>query len=169
MLYRPLLTLSAATAALAIGAAASAQAPAASSGPKPVARTELAREINANYKAVDTNGDGAVTSTEIAAAQARVQKETDALYIKRRGETFAKLDTNKDGQLSAAEFNAGAPVPQRTLPAPATVLGQLDANKDQKVTLAEFGAVPLSNFDKVDTNHDGTASVDEQQKARAPK
>ena len=66
MLYRPLLILSAGIAALGVGAAASAQAPAAAPGPKPVARTELVREINANYKAVDTNGDGAVTAAEIA-------------------------------------------------------------------------------------------------------
>ena len=170
MLYRPLLTLSAAIVALGTGAVAGAQAPAAAAAaaPKPVPRTELVREINANYKAVDTNGDGAVTSAEIAAAQSRVQKEADALFIKRRGEAFAKLDTNKDGQLSAPEFNAGAPVPQRNLPAPAQVLGQLDTNKDQKVTVAEFSAAPLANFDRVDANRDGTASVDEQQKARAP-
>ena len=46
------------------------------------------------------------------------------------------------------------------------MLGQLDANKDKKVTVAEFGAAPLANFDRVDANRDGTASVDEQQKAR---
>ncbi len=166
MLYRPLLILSASVAALGVGTAASAQAPAAGAA-KPVARTDLVREITANYKEVDTNNDGAVTSAEIAAAQSRGYQSAEAQFVKRRAEVFAKLDTNKDGQLSAAEFNAGSPVPQRRRVDPAQVLGQLDANKDQKVTVAEFGATTLATFDRVDLNRDGIASLDEQQKARA--
>lgn len=166
MLYRPLLILSASIAPLGIGAAANAQAPAAATA-KPVARTDLVREITANYKEADTNNDGAITAAEIAAAQTRGYQSAEAQFVKRRGEVFGKLDTNKDGQLSAAEFNAGSPVPQRRQTDPAQLLGQLDANKDQKVTVAEFGATTLANFDRVDLNRDGIVSLDEQQKARA--
>jgi Ca2+-binding EF-hand superfamily protein len=89
-----------------------------------------------------------------------------ALYTKRLNEAFAKLDTNKDGQLSKAEFSAGSPVPQRPLADPAKVVSELDSNKDQKVSLTEFSATTLANFDRVDANHDGMVTPDEAQKAR---
>jgi len=168
-----LLVLTASIAAMSIAPAANAQASVsagkaspAASGPKPIARADIVRELNADYKNVDTNGDGAVVLSEIQAAQARSQKAADTLYGKRRDATFLKLDTNKDGQLSAAEFNAGSPPPQMKRPAPAAILQQLDANKDQKVTQAEFGAIMLGQFDRADANHDGVVTPDEQQKAR---
>ena len=88
------------------------------------------------------------------------------MHAKRLAEAFAKLDTNKDGQLSKAEFNAGSPVPQRPLAEPAKVLSELDSNKDQKVSLAEFSSTTLANFDRVDANHDGMVTPEEAQKAR---
>jgi len=166
--YRPLNILAASAAAFGVAAAANAQAPAATApAPKPIARTAIIAEINANYKAVDTNNDGAVTVAEISAAQTRAQQSGQALFVKRRSEVFTRLDTNKDGQLSAAEFNAGSPVPQPRRADPAQLLGQMDGNKDQKVTATEFGATTLANFDRVDLNRDGSVSVDEQQKAMA--
>jgi EF hand len=176
--HRPLFALAASLTAASLASAANAQAsappspPAAKASPaapgsKPIARADIVRELNANYKNVDTNGDGAIVLSEIQAAQARSNQAADAIYDKRRDEAFKKLDTNKDGQLSVAEFNAGSPPPSIQRPAPAAILQQLDANKDQKVTQAEFGAIMLGNFDKVDANHDGIASVEEMQKARA--
>ena len=88
------------------------------------------------------------------------------MLAKRRSEMFAKLDTNKDGQLNTAEFNAAAPLPQRPKANPAEALRKSDSNKDQKLSAAEFRAPPLANFDKIDLNRDGTVSVDEQNKAR---
>lgn len=144
---------------------AAAAAPAAS-GPRPVTRTAFISGIDASYKRLDSNNDGSVTEAEIQAAQARAEQAVDALMIKRRAEIFAKFDTNKDGQLSAAEFNAGSPMQQRPRPDPAVVLAKLDSNKDKKVSAAEFRAPPLANFEKMDLNNDGTISVDEQKKAR---
>jgi len=173
--YHPLIILGASIAALSIAPAANAQAstPAAktsptASGPKPIARAAIVQELNANYKNVDTNGDGVVTTAEIAAAQTRAQQSMSARYAKRLDQTFSNLDTNKDGQLSPAEFKAGSPMPQRPQPDPVRLLGEMDANKDLKITLAEFGAPTLANFDRIDTNHDGVVTPDEAQKARAP-
>lgn len=178
MSHRSLSILAAGILAVSIAPAANAQASApprapaakaspAPTGPKPIARTDIIRELNANYKNVDTNGDGAIVLPEIQAAQARSNQAAEAIYDKRRDETFKKLDTNKDGQLSVAEFDAGSPSPPIKRPESAAILQQLDANKDQKITPAEFGAIMLGNFDRVDTNHDGIVTPDEAQKARA--
>ena len=69
-------------------------------------------------------------SAEVSAAHDRGRRPPKR-YVKRRSEVFAKLDTNKDGNLSAAEFNAGSPVPQRQLPAAAEVLGQIGREQGQ--------------------------------------
>ena len=143
-----------------------ATAPAGARAPRPVTRTSFIAGLDANYKTLDANKDGAVALAEIQAAQARSEQAVEALMVKRRAEMFAKFDTNKDGQLSAAEFNAGSPIPQRPKSDAAKALAQLDSNKDQKVSVIEFRAPPLANFDKMDLNRDGTVSVDEQNKAR---
>jgi Ca2+-binding EF-hand superfamily protein len=166
--HRPLLIFATSILAVSTAPAAYAQAstPASPSGQKPIARADIARELNTSYKNVDTNGDGAVVLSEIQAAQERSLKAAEVMYGKRRDAAFQKLDTNKDGQLSVAEFNAGSPSPPIAHPAPAAILQQLDANKDQKITQAEFGAIILANFDRADANHDGVVSPEEAAKAR---
>jgi Ca2+-binding EF-hand superfamily protein len=163
--YRSLIVL--AGGATAFGTAAIAQAPAAAPANKPIPRAEVVRQINANFKQVDTNGDGGVTAAEISAAQDRGVKAAEAEFVKRRAEAFRRFDTNKDGQLSTAEFNAGSPLPQAKRADPAQALSQMDANKDKKLNVTEFGAQTLANFDRADTNRDGTVSVEEQKAAIA--
>lgn len=175
MLNRPLSALLAIS-VIGFGSAAalaSTQAPAqgqtkpAPAAPKPIARTAIVSDLNTNFKILDANGDGAVVLPEIQAAQARAQQNINADYAKRRAAAFQGLDTNKDGQLSPAEFNAGSPPPKLNRPAPATIVQQMDANKDQKITPTEFSAVTLANFDLVDTNRDGIVTPAEAQKFRA--
>lgn len=142
-----------------------AAAPAAR-GPRAVTRANFIRDVDANYKRLDANNDGSITQPELQAAQARSDQAVQALLVKRRAEAFARLDTNKDKQLSVAEFNAGSPLLPRKRPNPAQTLAKLDSNKDKKVSAAEFRAAPLANFEKLDLNRDGTISVDEQKRAR---
>ena len=47
------------------------------------------------------------------------------------------------------------------------IIGLIDANKDGKISLQEYEAGPLGDFDKIDTNHDGTVSAAEIQAAKA--
>ena len=89
----------------------------------------------------------------------------EARFAKRAEEGFTKLDTDKNGQLSLAEFKASIPPVQTR--AAATLLQRLDTNKDGKVSPQEFGAPTLAVFDRFDTNKDGTISDAERNARRA--
>lgn len=126
-------------------------------------RATLQRGIDGNFKAIDTNNDGLLDSSELAAAEAKVQQQRLANMRKRIEGEFAKLDTNKNGSLSKAEFMAAAPTAPQTPPNGAALVSQLDKNKDGKVNIEEFRAPILARFDKADTNRDGTISDAERQ------
>ncbi len=134
---------------------------------KPLTKTQISEELNADYADLDADKDGKVTATEI---NSRLVKSAEAKleeYRKARDETFAKLDVNKDGTISRAEFDEKAPLPKIKEPDATPFLAQFDANKDGAVSQDEFRSLTLANFDKLDANKDGTLSVAEQ-KGPAP-
>ncbi len=69
----------------------------------------------------DTNGDGTVSQTEIAAEQTRL---------------FGAVDVDGDGKLSVAEFRRRGRMIMRT--GGATLFDMLDVNGDQQVTAEEL-------------------------------
>jgi Ca2+-binding EF-hand superfamily protein len=109
------------------------------------------------------------SSPELQAAEARIQQQRIVALRGRVEAEFTKLDTNKDGQLSKAEFMAAAPTNASTPPNGAALLTQLDKNKDGKVTLDEYRAPMVARFDQVDTNHDGVISDAERKAATTRK
>jgi Ca2+-binding EF-hand superfamily protein len=136
---------------------------------KPVSRTELSNELNADYADLDADKDGKVTGAEIEARLMRKAEADLAVLKKARDDAFAKLDTNSDGSISKTEFEARAPLPtikDATEKATAN-LNRFDADKDGAISQDEFRTPTLTNFDKLDKNKDGTLSVAEQ-KAPAP-
>jgi len=60
---------------------------------------------------------------------------------------------------------AAAP-PARARETPDQMIAQLDKGKDGKVSFDEYAAGPLAAFDKLDTNHDGIVTPQDQQAAR---
>nr|WP_283938041.1 EF-hand domain-containing protein [Sphingomonas caseinilyticus] len=120
----------------------------------------MSSQIDASFKRLDANSDKSLNTAEIEAAQKRQVAEAQGVINQKLEAEFTKLDGNKDGQLSLAEFKAAAPTPKAA--PPSELLGQLDKNKDGKVTADEFRAGPLANFDRVDTNRDGTISEAEK-------
>ena len=146
---------------MALAAPALGQAPAAR--PASITRAQVVGELNAAFGRVDTNKDGSINLAEANAAQQRVGAEAAAQVARNLEAEFAKFDTDKNGQLSLAEFKAAAPKPKMT--AGADIVKLLDANKDGKISAAEFQAQRLSQFDRLDINHDGTIDPQEQQGA----
>lgn len=133
--------------------------------PQTIARTAVVSDLSTSFKNLDTNKDGNLSQSEVAAAEAKMIQGRVAEIRADMEAQFAKADTNKDGQLSKAEFLAAGPKPPSTAPTGADIIGQLDTNKDGKISLAEFSAERLGDFDSLDTNHDGTLSVAERQAA----
>jgi Ca2+-binding EF-hand superfamily protein len=145
----------------AVATAAPAQNNAAAA-PQPVSRTSYMQRIDNGFVAADADKDGFLERAEIEAAETRVLTARKAALLKQREAAFRRMDTNKDGSLSLAEYNAplaNAAIPKANA---APVLDRLDANKDGKVSLAENRAPAIAQFDRADTNKDGTLSVDEQ-------
>ncbi|NWH07468.1 MAG: hypothetical protein HXY22_02270 [Alphaproteobacteria bacterium] len=91
------------------------------------------------------NGDGAVSWVEVIAM---------------RTQTFARLDRNKDGLISAADRPRGA-FGVRFDQAYASVKSQFDANGDNLVSRAEMVDAPSPVFDLGDTNGDRILSAEE--------
>lgn len=145
-----------------------AGAPAAAAQPAPN-RAAMLRSVDANFKSIDSNGDGTLSAAELTAAEGKVQQQRIAQLRQRFEGDFTKLDTNKDGQLSRTEFMAAAPRTAATPPNGAATLAQLDKNKDGKVSADEYRAPILTRFDSLDTNRDGTLSPAERQAAAAPR
>ena len=169
MTYR-FVSIAALTIAAATPAAAAAQTAAPrAAAPAPAAQTPnratLLRNLDNNFKQIDTNGDGTLAASELAAAEVRstVQRMN---ALRTQVETrFTELDTNKDGQLSKAEFMVVAPSRAPAAGNGLNLLTPLDKNKDNKVTLDEYRSPVLVRFDQMDSNKDGQISPAERQAA----
>lgn len=105
------------------------------------------------FKSLDTDGDGAVTQEELAAAGPAA--------------AFAQADANGDGALEGAELTAfqDAQEAAREARRQQMMLNRLDADKDGKLSLEELQANrrggPDRIFDRLDANDDGTVSAEE--------
>ena len=133
-------------------AKAPAQAPAAPSIP----RATFLANMDSDFAKMDSNHDGKIVKAEIEASlRASAMQE----IMRRNRATFGQLDTDKNGQLSAAEFSqfhADPPPPNAT-----PMLQHFDTNKDATISQVEFRAGTLANFDKLDSDKDGIVSAAE--------
>ena len=159
------LTIAAAPAMAAAQTAAprpGAAAPAAQPTPN---RATLLRNLDNNFKLIDSNGDGTLVAGELAAAELKSQVQRQNALRAQVETRFTQLDTNKDGQLSKAEFMVVAPNRAPTAGNGQNLLTPLDKNRDSKVSLDEYRAPILVRFDQMDSNKDGQLSPAERQAA----
>ena len=122
-------------------------------------RAALISRLDAQFRAIDTDGDGTLSQAELAAAEQTRIKASIARARARLEAEFAKLDTNKDGQLTMAEFMAAAPEPPTIAPDVSAAFARLDANNRGKVTASEFTASAAARFDQMDAKHAGVLNI----------
>ena len=145
---------------LASGAIAQGGPPAGAAAAVPVPRAGFIATMDNEFRKMDADKNNIATRAEI-------ERFLGALAVAeqqaRRRATFVQLDTDKNGQLSLAEFGQlQVTVPRRDA---APILGQADLNKDQQVTIVEYRTAKLANFDRMDADKDGVVSVAEMKAA----
>lgn len=79
---------------------------------------------------------------------------TQADAMARADQRFAKLDVNRDGQLSADELKG---------PRAARMIARVDTDKNGAISQAEFRAAAANRFARADTDRDGTIEPSERQ------
>lgn len=125
-----------------------------------VPRTQYIAQMDVEFGKMDANKNGRVSRAENEAfdrATALANARARAIA------NFVALDTDRNGQLSQAEFLKlviGTP-PANGRP----LLAQLDTNKDGLISLVEHRAGKLIYFDQIDTDKDGTVTVAEMKAA----
>jgi Ca2+-binding EF-hand superfamily protein len=135
------------------GSSAIGQQKAEVAGPKPIARAQFIVSMDGEFRKVDADKNGQLTAAEIE----QFQKAQAVAGAQARNRTqFAELDTDKNGQLSPAEFAKLVAPPTAANAQP--VLARMDGNRDSQVSLTEYRAATLANFDRLDTDKNGTVS-----------
>ena len=131
----------------------------------PITRSEFLANVKGRFDAVDSNHDGYLEESEIAAAQQKEIEQLRSAQQQKLDAEFTRLDSNHDGALSKAEFIAAAPaLKTRT---PREIVQQMDKHNLGKVSFADYSAGPLASFDSLDSNHEGTVTPQEIQAAKA--
>ncbi|MES1150612.1 MAG: EF-hand domain-containing protein [Dongia sp.] len=160
-----------------------------------VDQTEFQASRDKWFAELDANKDGFITTDELKAFGDKMhaqwqQKHADATQNgatndagrgdKMAQHILARVDTDKDGKISKAEFdtestalfkrldkNSDGKIAADEVPArhwgKGPQFGMMDTDKDGKVTKAEFTAAEDHMFQKLDANGDGVITPDEMQ------
>ena len=136
----------------------------AQAAPRPVSRAEFLKANSSRFAAIDANHDGKIDRKEMAATQQRELAGARQQLQQQLAAKFQQLDTNKNGSLSLAEFQAAMPN-IATSETPDQLLAQLDANKNGTVSADEFRASDVAKFNRADKNKDGIVSPAEARAA----
>lgn len=123
---------------------------------KDLPRADFIQLMDAEFRKRDLDSNGKATRIEVEeftkrAAAAKAQEQNRAL--------FQRLDSDRNGMLSPAEFAALVP-PPKFIDVSAEMI-RFDSNRDQIITLVEYRTATLANFDRMDADKDGILSASE--------
>ena len=119
-------------------------------------RTNFLQLMDAEFKKRDLDGNGKATRAEV---EEFTKRAATAEAKQKNQELFSRLDVDKNGLISPAEFTALVPGPQ-FVDVSAEMI-RFDKNRDQIITLVEYRTSTLANFDRLDADKDGILSAAE--------
>lgn len=129
---------------------------AAAAGSEPLARAKFIAQMDAQFRKMDSDGNGQLTAAEIG--EFEKQKALAEAQARNRA-LFNELDSNRNGQLSPTEFAKLVKEPSAgSVPG---MLSRADSNRDSQVSLVEHRIAMLVNFDRLDTDKDGVVTATE--------
>lgn len=147
----------------AVAGVATAQQPAPARAVEPVARETFVAHRVDRLTSADANGDGSVSADEMRAA--RQARRTD-----KAESAFERLDADRDGMISRAEFDARATARAERGPRAHRGDHARPARAERAargpVDIAEARAKAAEQFDRLDTDRDGVLSAAERQVGR---
>lgn len=168
-------------------------------GAQPLTAAAFQARVEARFAATDANRDGFIAQAEAQARAGAGAERREAREQRRakRAERLARLDTDRDGTISAAERQAQLAArgldqaevqakraerralraerraerkemrAGRTLRIGDKRFARLDADKDGRLSLAEVTARSAVRFQRLDANKDGALTREERRSARA--
>ena len=137
-----------------------APSPAQPAGNGDVPRATYINVQDSEFRKMDADKDGQVTRVEAEAFQ---RADAVARAGQRARAVFSQLDSDRNGQLSFAEFAKTQSGAAQVNAQP--FVAQLDLNKDGRVSLVEHRAGKLRYFDNIDTDKDGVVTAAEMKVA----
>jgi hypothetical protein len=164
--------------AIAITGAAIAADPEVKMPKGPITKAEMLAHADARFEKMDRNADGKLDASDRdggahATPSADHKAENDA--------HFAAMDTDKNGSISRAEFDAAHTGPAKDMAHSkkrgkgkagkrgamgAYMMRSADSNNDMAISRDEFRAAAEARFAKQDANNDGILTAEERSARR---
>ena len=119
--------------------------------------------MDADFKKRDLDQNGKATRAEM---EEFAKRAAAAAAQEQNRELFQRLDVDKNGLITPAEFAALIPAP-RFIDVSAEMI-RFDSNRDQIITLVEYRTTTLANFDRLDLDKDGVLTAAELPKKEKP-
>ena len=119
--------------------------------------------MDADFKKRDLDQNGKATRAEV---EEFTKRAAAAVAQEQNRELFQRLDVDKSGLITPAEFAALIPAP-RFIDVSAEMI-RFDSNRDQIITLVEYRTTTLANFDRLDLDKDGVLTAAELPKKEKP-